>query len=64
MSRTETTVVVSNPIPAGRRLCPTCHGRGVVGSGLDVTDPQEQESTDCPTCDPHDGRASLGHVAR
>lgn len=57
-------VTVSPPIPAGRRLCPECYGRGIVGRRAENGDPQEEQSWDCPTCDPHDGRASLGHVAR
>lgn len=52
-------------IPTGRRTCPECGGSGMIGGNHSRTgnDPQEEWSTDCPTCDPHDGSASLGHVS-
>jgi hypothetical protein len=50
-------------LPAGAILCPECLGRGIVGRRADNGDPQDEESTDCPRCDPHDGYASTGHVS-
>lgn len=44
------------------RVCPECRGAGIVGRRGRNGDPQDEESWDCPTCDPHDGRASLGYV--
>lgn len=49
-------------IPEGQKVCPTCQGVGVVGRRGRNGDPQDEDSTDCPGCDPHDGTASLGYV--